>query len=122
MPFRHAFRRYSAAHDVHMVSVPLNDQLDEWHEQEMDFTSYGPGSANDCAQMNLAAIDGATAAGFSYLRPSSSAVNPLAEVASSSPSNPNDEGSFMYSHLLNVDSEPLMGNGSRTSSISTASA
>lgn len=40
MPYRHAFRSYSFPDDVHMVSLPLNESLEQWPEHEMDFTSY----------------------------------------------------------------------------------
>ena len=40
MPYRNAFRSYSSPDDVHMVSLPLNESLEQWPEQEMDFTSY----------------------------------------------------------------------------------
>lgn len=105
MPFRHAFRRYSTAQDVHMVSVPLNESLDQWCEQEMDFTCY-PQSSNMTAydaQADATASSGA-AEDFHHFQ-SKPVVQNVPHQPTSIPSNQYDPGCFTYSQSSSMDSD-----------------
>jgi Helix-loop-helix DNA-binding domain len=121
MPFRHAFRDYSASNDVHMVSIPLSESLDQWGEQEMDFTSFqqNPSTNRYPSQTNAAVVDKAIReSAASYLRPSSGHVN---TNALSDPSNVYGADNYSYSQLLSMDSEVPSLNASRTSSVTSTS-
>ena len=114
MPYRHAFRRYSASNDVHMVSLPLNESLAQWHEQEMDFTNY-----SQCPSST--AVSKAVEGDASCLRLNAGGLNALPENASLPPSRAYQTNDFTYSQLMDMESDVPSLDVSRTSSIAATS-
>ena len=113
MPFRHAFRRYSASNDVHVAGIPLNESLQGWHEHAMDFTNYSPFSD---ASVNFKTVQDAP-----YLQPNRDSMSDLQQVGSPQPPRTYPTNNFGYSQVLSMDSDVPSLDASRTSSIATAS-